>query len=211
MLTAGLQSVDGLCGLTQQPLDLKAAAANGTEVFSFSFTRYDDLENISKLEITVLYIASVSSECSATLNTKFCKVQLAPVLYPVTIQNSTVHPFPPLKDIDIGGEPFADPGDLSTALPGSPCGTLSALQWFGDQYYESNATVRYNTTSDEWSAFQVGIQAHQYFDTDIEDYIESLSCGFQWIDPTTDILEDFSQVLFYAAFMGDMYLSDNTT
>jgi hypothetical protein len=61
------------------------------------------------------------------------------------------------------------------------------------------------------SATTLGLLAHQYLDTDSADYIQSLSCGFQWTDPTTDILEDFSQVLFFAAFMGDMDVYDNTT
>ena len=212
VLTTGLQGVDGGCSSIKQPLDLKAAAADGTQVFSINFTRYDDLENIPTLEIMVQYITSVNTECSATLVTRICKMQLSPVLYQVAIQNTTVNPYnTSLQYIEYSGEPYADAGDLSTALPGSPCGPLSALQWFGDAYYWSNATVRYNTTSGEWSATTVGLQAQQYFDTDSDDYIQSLSCSFQWTDPMTDIITDFSQVLFCAAFLGDMYQTDNTT
>jgi hypothetical protein len=81
VLTAGLQGVDGGCGSTKQPLDLKAVGANGTQVFSVNFTRYDDLENTPTLEIMVQYITSVDIECSATLVTKTCKLQLSLVLY----------------------------------------------------------------------------------------------------------------------------------
>ena len=208
---AGLNGIDGGCSTTKQPLDLKAASAEGTQVFSINFTRYDDLENIPTLEIIVRYITNVNTACSATFVTKVCRLQLSSVRYPVLIQNSTIYPYTSQNDIYYNGDPYADPGDLSTALPGSPCGPLSALQWFGNAYYWSNATLNYNTTSGDWGATLRGVLAEQYFDTNTDDYIQSLSCGFQWTDPTEDVIQDFSQVLFIAAFMADMYGSDNTT
>jgi hypothetical protein len=211
VLTAGLQGADGGCNMTKQPLDLRAAADDGTEVFSINFSRYDDQENIPTLEMTFQYITNVTSECSATLVTEVCRLQAATVTYPIIIQNDIVNINTSIYDVLRFGEPYADPGDLSTAPEGSPAGPLSALQWFGTEYYWSNATLHYNSSTEAWWMTSLGIPAHQYFDTDSDDYVPSITCGFQWNDPTVDIFSDFYQVLFYAAFDDDNWGADDVT
>jgi hypothetical protein len=183
VLSAGLQAADGGCDTTKQPLDLKAAATNGTQVFSVNFSRYDDLENIPTLEMVFQYITNVTNECSATLVTTVCKVQAATVIYPIFIQNDTVSIDSDINDILPFGQPYADPGDLLNAPEGSPAGPLSGLQWFGNTYFWSNATLQHNSSSGTWQMTPVGIAAQQYFDTDSFDYVPSLSCSFQWKDP----------------------------
>jgi len=156
-------------------------------------------------------LEAVSESCVGTLLTTTCKLHSGTVAYPLIIQGinvtSNLDNYYPVQIDDA----YASPGDLSTAPFGSPAGPLGALQWFNDEYYLSNATLAYNETSGTYLAIPLGPQAQIYYNTNSSDYIPNLGCGFLWDDPTQDILNAFSEVLFRASFVAAYYSDGSET
>jgi hypothetical protein len=197
------------CDQRLEAIDIASAAENNSFVFAINFTRYDDTDGLPTLEMTTQGLTKVNDNCIGTLVINTCKMQAATVNYPVTINQINVTTNNNLT-VELLGDPYASPGDLSTAPYASPAGPLGALKWFGDAYFLSNATVSYNKSSDSYSSLSYGTAAVQYYDTNSADYVQNSRCAFQWTDPTEDIIQAFDEVLFRASFYAGLDLDGET-
>jgi len=132
----------------------------------------------------------------ATLVHHTCKLQSAEVLYPVIIEGINVTRDAEYEiDFDYS-QPYASPGDLTSAPYNSPAGPLGGLVWFGQTYFVANVTVSYNTSSGKYVSTGSGLGWNQFFDTNPPDPIENLNCQFLWFDSMDTIWYAFADVLF---------------
>ena len=113
------------CSSTTQSLNLYTGA--GTIIFAINTTIGQDSTGAPFLLLTTLYSSAVDDTCTATLTVDSCQIEAGVVQYPVVIQNSTVAlNTAKLSNITLLSR-YSYPGDLPSATPGTPSGTLQTL------------------------------------------------------------------------------------
>jgi len=192
------------CNSQQETLSLETASKTGQPIFDIDFSRYDDPFGVPTLELKVVYASAIDEYCNGVLNKFTCQLQAALVEYPIYIQNQTIYvQNQPGQDVSSWwgnwGSPYRSPGDMANAPEGTAAGPLASLGWLGFAYYKSNATVNYDAAANSFTITALGIPSYDYLDTNSSDYAPS-RCGFQWTDPTADIISDFESVMFWNAY-----------
>jgi len=178
-------------------------AAYDSFVFSINFTHYGNESVTPTLEMTIKGLTEVSESCVGTLITNVCKIHVGKVNFPVIVKGDNIT-FDTDRARQFLSEPISYPGDMSSAKPGDMTGPLGALFWFGNIYFRGNSTMEFNKTSGNYSTNESGPTAAQYLDTNLN---VTQACQIGYTDPTENIIEAFSDVLFRAAY----YWSTNDT
>ncbi|EPE35662.1 hypothetical protein GLAREA_11362 [Glarea lozoyensis ATCC 20868] len=187
------------CTQTRDPMDVQKAADRGDFVFAINFTAYEQ-GGVPTLELAVKGLTEVDRNCMGVFVTNTCKIHVGLVGYPVVIEGTNMT-FDTDRDRLYLSQPMTFEGDLMSAAPGSNAGPLGALRWFGNSYFKANATIGFDAASNSYVAEPVGTMAQQYYNTNAstDEYID---CRFEWTDPTADIIQAFSHVLFRAIYYG---------
>lgn len=188
------------CAQTREQVDVLDAAKNHSYVFSVNFTHYEDVNGLATLEMTVKGLTEANDSCAGVLVTNTCKMHAGLVNFPLLIEQDNI-----TFNSDISREFLSDPvnyaGDMPGAKLGDSIGPLGSLYWFGQTYFEANATLTFNETSGNYTTNLIGPFAAQYYDSN-PDGSENLTqaCQIQFTDPTADVIRAFSDVLFRGAY-----------
>jgi hypothetical protein len=199
--TIGIMGQD--CTQTRNPMDLQKAYDDGDFVFAINFTTYEE-GGVPTLELEVKGLGEVDTSCIGTFVTNTCKIHVGLVGYPIVIEGTNLTFDTDYERLYLS-QPMIFDGDLSTAALGSPAGPLGALRWFGEAYFQANATIGYDEGSQSYVAEPVGTMAQQYYNTNSTSQAET--CAFEWLDPTQNIIDALSQVLFSSIY----WSSENDT
>ncbi|KAH0544735.1 hypothetical protein FGG08_001102 [Glutinoglossum americanum] len=191
------------CSSTTESLVFNDLYRNGTLAFTTHFSQFEDLLGVPTLRLVTKYVTSVNETCGATLTVDTCNIQAATIKYPVIIQNSTV---------SLNQSQLISPevvtrlkaaGDSPAAKAGTPIGPLTILNGFGNAHFQSNATVTFNTTTQQYDMNPEGVLARLYLDTNWTHYRAVTNCNYQFLSPTDDILSALREVLFRTALAAD--------
>lgn len=192
------------CTQTREPVDILDAAKKNAYIFSINFTQYDNNKGLPTLEMTVKGLTEVNDSCVGIFVTNTCKMHVGTVNFPLVVQKENIS-FSNTLNRQYMSEPVAYPGDTAAAKPGDSIGPLSALYWFGGTYFLGNVSISINETTGNYGGELMGSSAAQYTDTTWTNNTQP--CYQQFTDPTADIIQAFSHVLFRGAF----YASQNDT
>lgn len=182
------------CSSTTQPLDLYTGA--GTTIFAINTTIEQDSTGAPFLLLTTLHSSAVDDNCTATLTIDSCQIQAGVVQYPVVIQNSTVTlDTAKLRNITLLST-YAYPGDLPSATPGTPSGTLQTLNDFYGYYFGTHTEV--------YSPHQYtgnSMLADMFYNANPSSYdnLTYSTCHLSWSSPTSYVLGSLQDFLFRAA------------
>ena len=182
------------CSSTTQSLNLYTGA--GTIIFAINTTIGQDSTGAPFLLLTTLYSSAVDDTCTATLTVDSCQIEAGVVQYPVVIQNSTVAlNTAKLSNITLLSR-YSYPGDLPSATPGTPSGTLQTLNDYYGTYFGTFTKV--------YSPFQytgASMLADMFYNADPSSYDNFTypACYLSWSSPTSYVLGTFQDFLFRAA------------
>lgn len=175
----------------------------GVDGFTISVQRFNDAASIPTLNLTIQRVDSVDSKCSATMVTRQCLVTSGTVLYPVTLENITIK-----RDYGRQISSFKQntwPGDAVLTSPDDVrAGPLAMLHWYTNNYYSASDPIVYSNHTDGLVDYSGGIAPLQWYDYSYADSAPATprACAYRWNDPSSTILDQFSQVLFAASLVG---------
>lgn len=175
----------------------------GVDGFAISVKRFNDAVSVPTLNLTIQRVDSVDSKCSATMVTTQCLVTSGTVLYPVTLENITIK-----RDYSRQISNFKQntwSGDAVTAGPDDVrAGPLAMLHWYTNNYYSASDPIVYSNHTHGLVDYPGGIAPLQWYDYSYADNTPATPrvCAYRWNDPSSTILDQFSQVLFAASLIG---------
>ena len=175
---------------------LNLYTGNGSIIFAINTTMSKDSAGAPFLLLTTLYSSAVDDTCTATLTIDSCQIQTGIVEYPVVIQNSTVTlDSTKLNNVTVLSA-YVFPGDLPSAPPGTPTGTLIGLNDFYGYYFGTNTEV---LDPSRYTGFSM--LADMFFRTDASSYgnFTFSACALTWSSPTSYVLRSMQDFLFRAA------------
>jgi hypothetical protein len=185
------------CSSATHVVDLTDRSNNNQPLFKIDFSRWTNNSDASVLDMRLLYATEIDSQCRPTMATQSCIVRLANVTY------SVIH-----KDITVALNHTCYPHTLArqptTANASSDEGiaadTLSALEYFGHYFLQSNATIiQPKTPSDGFSWEPSGVLPRQYATFPSFEEANNNSCAFRWDNATDDLIWALHDVMFRMA------------
>ncbi|KUJ21170.1 uncharacterized protein LY89DRAFT_577497 [Mollisia scopiformis] len=176
--------------LKQQTLNSSFYGFNTTYVRSL-----DENQNPIML-LTVNYIDGVDENCNANLITKTCNISAGTVDFPIKMANASI--LTNEKSLPIQNfVPHPYEGDSPDTLNGDSTGPLGGLVWFGINFFWAQDEIVYNNGTG-FIDYTNGTMPIQYFDYSYT-APDNPQCSYRWLDPSPDILNAFSEILFWAS------------
>ncbi len=167
---------------------------------STNYTRGLDANSDPILLMSISYIDSVDENCNAELITRNCNISAGTVDFPVKIVNTTI--FTNEKAMPVRNfRPHPYAGDRPDAPESSESGPLGGLAWLGYTFFWSTDQIIYSNDTGVTGGFTDltnGTMAVQYYDYSYQESPTS-ECSYRWFDPTNDILNAFSEVMFWTS------------
>ena len=182
------------CSSTTQALDL--FTGNGTIIFSINMTMSQNSTGAPLILLTTLHSSAIDDNCTATLTIDTCKIEASIVEYPITIRNSTVTLNSDKLNNPTTLSTYVYPGDLPTAAPDTPAGTLQGLNDFLGYYLTTNTTVVNAKTYSGYS--MLADMFYQPEPSSYDDYTFN-TCHLKWSSPTRFVLNYMQEFMFRAA------------
>jgi hypothetical protein len=183
---------------TLSTMDMLSTANQGAIGFSVQYqNEVDKQANISMFHVTSRFISNITDPCIATITSQRCSVQLATVLHPIRIQNSsiTISNHKPRKIVATSNTSAADLLDHGYG----PAGPLWGLMTFGTSELSANGTITVGSGSfivhdntDILGRFEV-------LDPEMYSEYSRDNCALQWTDPMPYILESMDEFFFRVA------------
>lgn len=172
---------------------------------STNYTRTLDTAGDPMLLMTIAFIDSVDpSNCNANLITKTCNISAGTVSFPTKMINTTL--LTNEKSMPITNfHPTPYEGDKPHAKEDSNSGPLGGLAWLGYNFFWTADQISYDNSS-TFTDLINGTMSVTYYDYDFQfpdsdppSFGQNASCNYRWFDPSSDILNAFSEILFWAS------------
>ncbi|KAH0559314.1 hypothetical protein GP486_004169 [Trichoglossum hirsutum] len=198
---------------SSESLILQDQYGNGSVAFATSFDRFENEWGIPTLRVLAKYVTLVNNSCGATVTIDTYNISMAVTEYPVIIHNDTITLNTTLLQTSNSHlTPLKSDGDFVSSKLDVGAGPLAALHGFGNEYFESNATINYNVTTGQYDMITKGMLAKLYYDTNDTHYdTHGLRCARQFKSPTGDILTALQKVLFLVALRANNGSTTNFT
>ena len=182
------------CSSATQLLNLYTA--KGTIIFSINTTITQDSNSTPFLLLTTLHSSAVDNNCTATLTIDTCHIYSGTVEYPVILQNSTITlDSNKLNNITVLST-YIDPGDLPTAMQGTPAGTLQGVKDFYGFYLGTSTSV---LNPSQYIGSSMLADMFYHADASSYDNFTFSTCVLTWSNPTDYVLNSMQNFLFHAA------------
>ncbi|RMZ77554.1 hypothetical protein DV737_g4304, partial [Chaetothyriales sp. CBS 132003] len=197
-ICVGSLTVPGLtsnCNTQSAQLSLGNTLNDGDTIFSINFTRSENADGNAVLGLDVIYAATVSEMCVASMVIEHCDISTALVQQEIKIENGSItltDSRPQLISV------YNSPLDAVNAADGTSVGSLTMLNWLGVFYFESSFTLNFNLTN------KIATDAHGITPTGLQYQIvntsSTLACQFTFTSPVHDIIRAMEEVLFRMAY-----------
>jgi len=189
------------CSSTDYIIDLNKLSNDSQPLFKIDFSRDTDDSGLSVLNMRLLYVTGYESSCRAKIATQSCSVRLATVIYSTIRRNTTIALDHTIASSDQTNYPqtLEIQSILANAssVDNLPADALSAIEYFGYYFLQSNATaVRPGTPGGEISWEPSGVIPRQYTNF----LSNNDSCALQWDNATDDLIWALHDVMFRLAY-----------
>ena len=184
------------CSSSTRTLDL--FTGNGTVIFAINMTMsWQNSTGTPSLRLTTLHSSAIDDNCTSTLTIDTCNIEAGIVEYPITIQNSTVTLNLDRLNNSTVLSTYVYPGDLYTAEPGTPAGTLQGLNDFIGYYLTTATTL--TTNPSVYSGYSMLADMFYQSEPSSYDNYTFSTCHLKWSSPTQFVLNSMQDFMFRAA------------